>query len=330
MALTPRHAVLAIQTRGLAKTYSGRPPVVALRPIDLGVEPGEIFGLLGPNGAGKTTLIKLLLGIVHPTEGEAEIFGVSVREPLARQPVGFLPENHRFPDYLTARQTLDLFARMAGVDDSRASGLLEKVRLSGAADRKVRTFSKGMMQRLGIAQALMASPRLVFLDEPTDGVDPVGRREIRDLLLELAAEGVTLFLNSHLLSEIERVCTRVAIMKDGVLVRDGTVEALTATGRLWRLRTTPIPETTMLALGETLQAEPVPARGSNSAASGALASGLAGYTLAAADRAALNEALDQLRASGVEIEAVEPLRQSLEDLFVQVVSEPVAAVASSQ
>ena len=320
--------MLAIQTRGLAKTYPGRPAVVALRPIDLGVEPGEIFGLLGPNGAGKTTLIKLLLGIVRPTEGEAEIFGVPIDDPLARRPVGFLPENHRFPDYLTARQTLDLFARMAGADDSRASGLLEKVRLSGAADRKVKTFSKGMMQRLGIAQALMASPRLVFLDEPTDGVDPVGRREIRDLLLELAAEGVTLFLNSHLLSEIERVCTRVAIMKDGALVRDGTVEALTATGRLWRLRATPIPETTALAIGETLQADPVPARGSNGTAapaSGALASGLVGYTLAAPDRAALNAALDQLREAGVEIEAVEPLRQSLEDLFVQVVSEPVAS-----
>ncbi|MEL6615092.1 MAG: ABC transporter ATP-binding protein, partial [Bacteroidota bacterium] len=197
----------AIQTRGLAKTYSGRPPVVALRPLDLDVAPGEIFGLLGPNGAGKTTLVKLLLGIVHPTEGSATLFGTSVSSPEARQPVGFLPENHRFPGYLTARQTLDLFSRMAGVDGSLAPELLDKVRLSDAVDRKVKTFSKGMMQRLGLAQALMADPRLVFLDEPTDGVDPVGRREIRDLLLELAADGVTLFLNSHLLSEIERICT---------------------------------------------------------------------------------------------------------------------------
>ena len=310
-ALTPAPPVLAIQTRGLAKTYSGRPPVVALRPLDLSVQPGEIFGLLGPNGAGKTTLVKLLLGIVHPTEGEGTLFGTSIRQPEARRTVGFLPENHRFPGYLSARQTLELFARMAGVDDSRAPELLEKVRLTGAADRKVKTFSKGMMQRLGIAQALMSSPRLVFLDEPTDGVDPVGRREIRDLLLELAAEGVTLFLNSHLLSEIERICTRVAILKNGELVREGTVASLTETGRAWRLRSTPIGQDAASAMGATLIPDP-----------GAPADGLAGYTLHAPDRAALNEALDHLRSHAVEVESVEPLRQSLEDLFVEVVTEP--------
>ena len=311
-ALTPAPPVLAIQTRGLAKTYSGRPPVVALRPLDLSVQPGEIFGLLGPNGAGKTTLVKLLLGIVHPTEGEGTLFGTSIRQPEARRTVGFLPENHRFPGYLSARQTLELFARMAGVDDSRAPELLEKVRLTGAADRKVKTFSKGMMQRLGIAQALLTTPRLVFLDEPTDGVDPVGRREIGDLLLDLAADGVTLFLNSHLLSEIERVCTRVAIMKHGRVVRDGTVAELTAVGREWRLRATPVPET--VALGEALRPDaPAPS-----------ADGLRGYSLMLPDRAALNAALDALRGAGVEIESVEPLRQSLEDLFVEVVGEPEA------
>ncbi|MEM6327663.1 MAG: ABC transporter ATP-binding protein, partial [Bacteroidota bacterium] len=293
----------AIQTRGLAKTYAGRPPVHALRPLDLAVEPGEIFGLLGPNGAGKTTLVKLLLGIVHPTQGTATMFGTSIRTPSARAAVGFLPENHRFPPYLTARQTLDLFARMAGHDDTRAEALLDKVRLTDAADRRVKTFSKGMMQRLGLAQALMTSPNLVFLDEPTDGVDPVGRREIRDLLLELAAEGVTLFLNSHLLSEIERICTRVAILKNGELVREGTVASLTETGRAWRLRSTPIPEAVSDVLGATLIPDP-----------GAPSGGLAGYTLHAPDRAALNAALDHLRTHRVEVEAVEPLRQSLEDL----------------
>lgn len=318
--------MLAIQTRGLAKTYSGRPPVVALRPLDLGVDPGEIFGLLGPNGAGKTTLVKLLLGIVHPTEGSGTMFGTPITSPEARRTVGFLPENHRFPGYLTARQTLDLFSRMAGVDGSRAPALLEKVRLSGAADRKVKTFSKGMMQRLGLAQALMADPRLVFLDEPTDGVDPVGRREIRDLLLELAADGVTLFLNSHLLSEIERICTRVAIMKEGAIVRDGTVEALTQTGRLWRLRATPIPAAVAVAIGGSLTTDPTPAK--TQEASGE--SALAGYTLAAPDRAALNAALDAMRSAGVEIEAVEPLRQSLEDLFVEVVTEGDEPAASDQ
>ena len=304
--------MLAIETQGLAKTYPGRPPVEALRPLDLGVEAGEIFGLLGPNGAGKTTLVKLLLGIVHPTAGRGTLFGTDIADPAARQPVGFLPENHRFPDYLTARQTLDVFARMAGADGARAPALLDKVRLGGAAERRVKTFSKGMMQRLGIAQALLTTPRLVFLDEPTDGVDPVGRREIRDLLLDLAADGVTLFLNSHLLSEIERVCTRVAIMTHGRVVRDGTVAELTAVGREWRLRATPIPETVML--GGALRPDP-PAPS---------ADGLRGYSLVLPDRAALNAALDALRSAGVEIESVEPLRQSLEDLFVEVVGEPEA------
>jgi ABC-2 type transport system ATP-binding protein len=306
----------AVETRGLAKTYAGafgRNPVHALRPLDLAVEEGAIFGLLGPNGAGKTTLVKLLLGIVHPTAGEGSLFGRSIREPAARSAVGFLPENHRFPEFLTARETLRVYARLAGVPDreraARADALLARVRLEEAADRRVRTFSKGMMQRLGLAQALMNRPRLVFLDEPTDGVDPVGRREIRDLLLELRAGGTTLFLNSHLLSEIERVCTRVAILHEGRLVRDGTVEALTTTERLWRLRSTPLPAALLATLDGAVIPEPdAPA-----------ADGLARYHLAVLDRAALNALLDRLRADGVEIEAVEPLRQSLEDLFVEVV-----------
>jgi ABC-2 type transport system ATP-binding protein len=306
--------VPAVATRGLAKTYAGafgKRPIHALHPLDLAVEEGELFGLLGPNGAGKTTLVKLLLGIVHPTEGEAALFGRSIREPEARRVVGFLPENHRFPPFLTARETLHLYARLAGVPAAerapRADALLERVLLPEAADRRVRTFSKGMMQRLGLAQALMSRPRLVFLDEPTDGVDPVGRREIRDLLLELRAQGTTLFLNSHLLSEIERVCTRVAILKDGRLVRDGTVEALTTTERVWRLRCTPLPEPLAATLDGALSPEGEPA------------AGLASYRLAVADRHALNGVLDRLRAAGVEIEAVEPLRQRLEDLFVEVV-----------
>ena len=313
----PDPSAPAIETVGLAKSYAGKPPVHALRPLSLSVAPGEIFGLLGPNGAGKTTLVKLLLGIVHPSQGEGRLFGRSIADPDARRPVGFLPENHRFPGYLTARQTLDLFARMSGVPDDdraeRADALLAKVRLSGAADRKVMTFSKGMMQRLGLAQALMADPRLVFLDEPTDGVDPVGRREIRDLLLELSADGVTLFLNSHLLSEIERICTRVAILNHGELVREGTVAALTETGRAWRLRTMVLPAD----LGLDLEPETAPDL-----------TGLVTSTLTVPDRAALNDALDRLRGAGVEIESVEPVRQSLEDLFVDVVTEANGADAN--
>jgi ABC-2 type transport system ATP-binding protein len=308
--------VPAVSTRGLAKTYAGafgRNKVEALRPLDLAVRSGEIFGLLGPNGAGKTTLVNMLLGVVHPSEGDAAIFGRSIGEAESRRAVGFLPENHRFPDFLTGRQTLRLYARIAGVSaperDTRADALLDRVGLVGAADRKVRTFSKGMMQRLGLAQAMMNRPRLLVLDEPADGVDPVGRREIRDILLELKNEGATLFLNSHLLSEIERVCTRVAILKEGRLVREGTVEELTTEERVWRLRSTPVPEAVAAALGEALIAD-----------GGVEPAGLGRYRLLAANRGELNAQLDRLRDAGVEIESVEPVRTSLEDYFIEVVS----------
>ena len=313
---------LAVRTAGLSKTYRGRPPVEALKPLDLSVAAGETFGLLGPNGAGKTTLVKLLLGLAHPTSGSGEILGRDIRTSEARVGVGYLPEGHRFPTFLSAREALDVFARMAGVSTSdrrdRTDDLLARVRLSGAADRKVGTFSKGMLQRLGIAQALMSRPRLVFLDEPTDGVDPVGRREIRDLIEELRGEGVAVFLNSHLLSEVERVCSRVAILKDGVLVREGTVEALTLTGRTWQLRSTPIPPETAAALDGVLAPSETPPP--TTAGAAVHDAPLVRSTLVADDRAALNAALDALRAGGVEIEAVEPLRQSLEDLFVSVVT----------
>ena len=302
----------AISTAGLAKTYGGRRPVEALRPLTLDVAPGETFGLLGPNGAGKTTLVKLLLGLVRPTAGAASILGRPIAMAEARRAVGYLPEGHRFPPFLTARQALDLFARMAGVDaesrPGRAAELLDLVRLDGAADRAVGTFSKGMLQRLGIAQALMNRPRLVFLDEPTDGVDPVGRREIRTLIEGLRADGVTVFLNSHLLSEVEQVCTRVAILKDGVVVRDGSVDDLTRQGRAWLLTTTPLPDASTDALADALS-EPTERP-----------DGLVRHRLTLPDRAALGAALDRLHADGGEVEAVEPARQSLEDLFVEVVT----------
>ena len=316
-----------IQTEGLAKTYGGRQPVHALRPLTLTVEAGEAFGLLGPNGAGKTTLVKLLLGLVRPTAGAATLFGVDVGQAEARTPVGYLPEGHRFPPFLTGREALDLLARMAGVSaadrSSRAPELLETVRLAGAADRRVASYSKGMLQRLGIAQALMNRPRLVLLDEPTDGVDPVGRREIRDLIAQLRDQGVTVFLNSHLLSEVERVCSRVAILKEGTLAREGTVEALTTTGRAWRLRTTPLSPATLSRFDGALQPDTVPHSDALS-----LPAGLTASLLTVPDRTALNAALDALRADGVEVEAVEPLRQSLEDLFVELVGTDAADVHS--
>jgi len=303
---------LAIHAAGLGKTYGGRRPVVALRPLDLEVAPGETFGLLGPNGAGKTTLVKLLLGLVRPSAGDATLFGRPIAAPEARRVAGYLPEGHRFPPFLTARQTLDLFARMSGVGPThrraRAEALLERVRLSGAADRPVGTFSKGMLQRLGLAQSLMNRPQIVFLDEPTDGVDPVGRREIRSFIEGLRDDGVTVFLNSHLLSEVERVCTRVAILKDGERIRMGTVDELTRQGRAWRLVTSALPPATLDALGDALSID------------GTTHEGLVRSTATVPDRAALNAALDRLRTDGVEVEAVEPARQSLEDLFVEAVS----------
>ncbi len=311
----------AVSTLGLHKTYRSAfgARVEALRPLDLEVTRGEIFGLLGPNGAGKTTLVKLLLGVVRPTGGEGRLFGRDIREPEARRAVGFLPESHRFPPYLTARQTLDYYARVAGVGAAerarRAPELLARVRLGERADTKVRTFSKGMMQRLGLAQALMNAPGLLFLDEPTDGVDPVGRREIRDLLLEISGEGTTIFLNSHLLSEVEQVCTRVAILKDGALARIGSVEALTTQDRVYELRCTALPATLHAHLQAVL-------RDASETASRADGAPLARYRLAVQDRAHLNATLDALRAAGVEIESVQPLRQSLEDFFVEVVTPP--------
>ncbi len=313
----------ALSTLGLHKTYRSTfgASVEALKPLDLDVAEGEIFGLLGPNGAGKTTLVKLLLGIVRPSGGEGRLFGRDILDPAARQAIGFLPESHRFPSYLTAAQTLDHYARVAGVDtanrEQRIPELLERVRMAKWADTRVRKFSKGMMQRLGLAQALMNDPNLLFLDEPTDGVDPVGRREIRDLLLEISADGTTIFLNSHLLSEVEQVCTRVAILKEGNLARIGSVDELTAQDRTYELRCTPLPD--------TLDADLHALFHEAAAANGASDEALVRYRLAVQDRAHLNAVLDALRVAAVEIESVQPLRQSLEDFFVEVVTPNTAS-----
>lgn len=289
-------------------------PVHALDEVSLEVDSGSIFGLLGPNGAGKTTLVKILLGLVHPTSGAARLFGHSTGDPAARQRVGFVPENHRFPGFLTAVQTLHAYGRLANVPPERRSrripNLLERLDLADRADSKVKTFSKGMLQRLGLAQALLNDPDLLFLDEPTGGVDPVGRRSIRDIVLELQDEGTTIFLNSHLLSEVEKVCTQVAILREGRLVREGTVEELTAVDRVYDLTATAVPESLSEELNATLRPAP---RGSASDPA------LNRYRVFADDRSTLNAILDRLRAAEVEIESITPLRQSLEDYFIDVI-----------
>ncbi len=311
----------AVEVRGLSKRYAtafSKKAVQALDEVDLQVRPGEIFGLLGPNGAGKTTLIKILLDIVRPTTGEATLFSVPARKPRARKRVGYLPENHRFPDFLTAGQVLDLYGRMAHVPANerrqRIPPLLEAVRMTPWLDVKIKKFSKGMMQRLGLAQALLTDADLILLDEPTDGVDPVGRREIRDLLVQLRDQGKTIFLNSHLLSEVEQVCTRVAILNQGRLVREGSIEALTTIEPVYEVLSTPIPEGLLAALAGAIDPlDDTPPRDPS----------LRRYRIKAADRRTLNALLDRLRSEAVLFEAVYPLRQSLEDYFIEVVQDSV-------
>src|SRR5687768_6375430 len=220
---------LAIDLRNVTKVYKGK--VHALRGIEMRVRRGEVFGLLGPNGAGKSTLVKIMMTVVRPTRAEGTLLGrpVGHKPTLAR--VGYLPENHRFPRYLTGRQVMEFFGALAKVDrptrKRRAAELLDTVGMTAWADRKISTYSKGMAQRVGLGQALMNEPDLVLLDEPTDGVDPVGRRDIRDVLVRLREQGKTVFVNSHLLSELEMVCDRVAILVHGQVAQQGTINELT-------------------------------------------------------------------------------------------------------
>ncbi len=216
----------AIEILGLEKTYSvgfwRKRPKCALRPLNLAVENGEIFGFLGPNGAGKTTTLKLLMGLVLPTSGSARILGMELDDPRMKAQIGFLPEQPYFYDYLTARELLKYYGQLSGVEASQLAGkveeTLERVSLRDAADIQLRKFSKGMLQRAGIAQAILHDPKVVFLDEPMSGLDPVGRREVRDLIEELKRQGKTVFFSTHILSDAEALCDRVAVIHQGALL----------------------------------------------------------------------------------------------------------------
>ena len=212
---------------GLRKTYGAK---VAVDNLSLAVQQGEVFGFLGPNGAGKTTAIKMLMGLVRPTAGTAQLLGRPLGDLAVRRRVGFLPEQFRFHDWLQADEFLDWHGELYGMPPARrAARIPEVLRLVGLADvphQRLRTFSKGMLQRIGIAQALLNEPTLVFLDEPTSALDPLGRRDVRDIIHHLRAAGVTVFLNSHLLSEVELVCDRVAIIARGRVVRQGAMAEL--------------------------------------------------------------------------------------------------------
>ena len=280
-----------------------------MRGVDLVVERGRVYGLLGPNGAGKTTLVKVLLGIVSASAGRAEILGCPAGDVAARARVGYLPENHRYPAHLNGEQVLRFFARLAGLSEPAAGRALDRaldrVGLAAARRTRVGTYSKGMLQRLGLAQAILHEPELLILDEPTDGVDPIGRRAIRDRLLEEKARGATIFLNSHLLSEVERICDGVAILKEGRLVREGTVDQLTRPGSRSTIRTSGLKPDYLPALqavspgvrvtGDALDADGEPA--------------------------ALNRLIDALRQRGVAILEITPGRESLEEVFVRVIGE---------
>ena len=212
----------AVAVHGLTKTFSvplhpGR-GIVAVKDLNLRIEPGEVYGLLGPNGSGKSTTLKIILGLVSPTRGRTEIFGRDSRLVESREAVGFLPENPYFYKYLTGEETLRFFGRLCGLRGARLKErideLLELVGLTKARKRRLGVYSKGMLQRIGLAQALIHDPRLVVLDEPTAGVDPAGSREIRDLILDLKRRGITVLLSSHLLAQAQEICDRVGILAD--------------------------------------------------------------------------------------------------------------------
>ena len=225
----------AVAVSGLTKVFPipfHREPVVAVRNLDLRIQPGEVYGLLGPNGSGKSTTLKIILGLVSPTRGRTEIFGRDSSLVESREAVGFLPENPYFYKYLTGEETLSFFGKLCGLSGSllreRADRLLELVGLTDARDRRLSTYSKGMLQRIGLAQALVHEPKLVVLDEPTAGVDPAGSRDIRNLIVDLKGRGITVLLSSHLLAQAQEICDRVGILADGVLVLEGRLEELIA------------------------------------------------------------------------------------------------------
>ena len=303
-------AEYAIETANLRKIYRSRwrkREVRAVDGISLKIVRGTTFGLLGPNGAGKTTFVKLLLSAVIPTEGEARVFGRDVHDPEARRPVGYLPENHRFPTYFTGNGMLDFYAALSGVAEADRKRLipemLELVGLEKWGETRIGKYSKGMLQRLGLAQAIIHSPALLILDEPSDGVDPMGRRHIRDILSKLEEKGVTVFINSHLLAEVELFCSEVAILHKGRVALSGNVRDLTA-GKGYKLTASHIPEALQTALREK-------------AASVAQTNGFVDFQFAS--REVANDAIDLLRREKCEIESLAPTSSTLEDVFVKTI-----------
>lgn len=317
-----------IRIEHLSKTYRGgllgKRSIHALRQVSLETRRGEIFGLLGPNGAGKTTLVKTLLGVIRPGGGSASIFGCPAGSIAARSRIGYLPESLRIDRHHTARSALRFYGGMSGLDRSaiaeRVPDLLRLVGLEGRDRESVRRFSKGMYQRLGLAQALIHDPDLLILDEPTDGLDPVGRSEVRRLLIELKQRGKTIFLNSHILQEVELVCDRVAVMAGGRIRGVGTIEELTrrtlqGAVRLELVTDLPVDELQRaLASPEELQVERI--------GDGRIGDGRMRATTVCADQPAIDALVDRVRAAGISIASLVAVRPTLEDVFLSLVGVP--------
>ncbi|HZA14081.1 MAG TPA: ABC transporter ATP-binding protein [Myxococcaceae bacterium] len=295
--------MFAIEARGLHKIYSGllrQRGQVALNGVDLDVPAGAAFGLIGQNGAGKTTFVKILVGVVRPTEGTVRVLGSDPGDPHVRARIGYLPERLHLPDAWRPRAFLESVARLKKIRPVRREidALLERVGLSADAHRRIGGFSKGMRQRLGLAAALVGAPELLVLDEPTDGIDPLGRMEIRRILQEEMARGASIFLNSHLLAETERVCQRIGILARGRLVRSGRLEDLRRAGRSWRLRFADGADAGALAdIGFT----PAPQHGT--------------WYYVADDAEALNAAIDRARRAGALLLSLEAEAPDLEQVL---------------
>jgi ABC-2 type transport system ATP-binding protein len=293
----------AVLARDLSKSYPrvGGAAVRALDAMTLEIPRGAAFGLIGPNGAGKTTFIKLLLGIARPSGGDVRVLDKSPEDTAARARVGYLPERLHLPSAWKPLAYLRSVAALKGVPAGGGvlEAMLERVGLSDAADRRIGGYSKGMRQRLGLAAALLGQPELLVLDEPTDGIDPLGRVEVRNLLLEERARGVTVLLNSHLLAETERVCDRIGILHQGRLVKNGTLDELKRSASGWTVAFAPGADAAKLA---ALGFEPAGD----------------GFSVQAVDAPALNAKLDAARATGALLVRLEPAEKDLEELLREV------------
>jgi ABC-2 type transport system ATP-binding protein len=307
--------MIPVETQNLSKTYSSgilrKPRIQALDNVSLSIHTGEIFSLLGPNGAGKTTFVRILLAIIFADSGTAMIFGEDCKKHGIKKRIGFLPENHRYPAHLSAEGVLGYFGRLSGLDGAtlrkRIDYLLDLVDMTKWRRVRISRYSKGMLQRIGIAQALINNPDLIFLDEPTDGVDPVGRKEIREILKNLRNEGKTVFLNSHLLSEVELVSDRITILKAGKVIRTGTVNELTESRHEFRI--TVENSGNISALLGTLKHIGTFRTEQND---------IVFHPESIED---LNIVIDALRAAGILIGAVTRTRVTLEDYFIDVMKE---------